>query len=243
VARSRTSRWTSPSGRLKELEGEVRRFDDETEILKSVGVVCDPEHVKFAFIRDMNEEERCQLRRDRIPLSLMCDVLDVSRAGFYAWQAVLNYVIATHHQPPQHQLNSYAERADIDAWTDYQVSDEVGVLQMFTCGRCAQTRDGSRLAVDFRLPVARHRSRLRADADAMAPGDIFSQMRVAFAWGRSEQQAADPTTCYELTLRTREILACAAINGPARIPLMRHPASRSATPGRSWPCSVCSWRV
>jgi putative transposase len=42
--------------------------------------------VTFAFIRDMNKEERRKPRRDRIPLSLMCEVLDVSRAGFYAWQ-------------------------------------------------------------------------------------------------------------------------------------------------------------
>jgi hypothetical protein len=41
--------------------------------------------VTFAVIRDMNEEERCTPRRDRIPLSVMCAVLEVSRAGFYAW--------------------------------------------------------------------------------------------------------------------------------------------------------------
>jgi putative transposase len=49
--------------------------------------VCEPEHVKFAFIRDMGEDERRKPRRDRIPLSLMCAVLDVSRAGFYAWHS------------------------------------------------------------------------------------------------------------------------------------------------------------
>ncbi len=42
--------------------------------------------MKFAFILDMNEEERRKPRRDRIPLSLMCEVLEVSRAGFYAWR-------------------------------------------------------------------------------------------------------------------------------------------------------------
>jgi hypothetical protein len=31
--------------------------------------------------------------------------------------------------------------------------------------------------------------------------------------GRGEQQAADPTACYEPTLDAREILACATING------------------------------
>ncbi len=42
--------------------------------------------MKFAFIRDLHEEERRTPRRDRIPLSVMCAVLEVSRAGFYAWQ-------------------------------------------------------------------------------------------------------------------------------------------------------------
>jgi hypothetical protein len=34
--------------------------------------------------------------------------------------------------------------------------------------------------------AARHRTRFSADATAMAPGDMFSQMRVAFACGRGE---------------------------------------------------------
>ena len=41
--------------------------------------------MKFAFIRDLDEEERRKPRKDRIPVSLMCEVLDVSRSGFYAW--------------------------------------------------------------------------------------------------------------------------------------------------------------
>jgi putative transposase len=41
--------------------------------------------VKFAFIRDLNEEERREPRKERIPVFLMCEVLDVSRSGFYAW--------------------------------------------------------------------------------------------------------------------------------------------------------------
>ena len=41
--------------------------------------------MKFAFICDLNEEERRKPRRERIPVSLMCEVLDVSRTGFYAW--------------------------------------------------------------------------------------------------------------------------------------------------------------
>jgi hypothetical protein len=41
--------------------------------------------VKFFFIRDLNEEERRKPRKERIPVFLMCEVLDVSRSGFYAW--------------------------------------------------------------------------------------------------------------------------------------------------------------
>jgi putative transposase len=48
-------------------------------------VVREGEHVKFAFIRDLDEEEHRKPRKDRIPVSLMCEVLDVSRSGFYAW--------------------------------------------------------------------------------------------------------------------------------------------------------------
>jgi hypothetical protein len=43
--------------------------------------------VKFAFVRDLDEEEQRKPRKERIPVSLMCEVLDVSRGGFYAWLA------------------------------------------------------------------------------------------------------------------------------------------------------------
>ena len=41
--------------------------------------------MKFTFIRDLDGEEQRKPRNARIPVSLMCDVLDVSRSGFYAW--------------------------------------------------------------------------------------------------------------------------------------------------------------
>jgi transposase InsO family protein len=41
--------------------------------------------VKFAFICDLDEEERRKPRKERIPVSLMCEVLEVSRSGFSAW--------------------------------------------------------------------------------------------------------------------------------------------------------------
>ena len=50
-------------------------------------MVCEPEHVKFAFICDLDEEEQRTPRKERIPVSLICEVLDVSRGGFYAWLA------------------------------------------------------------------------------------------------------------------------------------------------------------
>jgi hypothetical protein len=50
-------------------------------------VVGEPEQVKFAFVRDLDEEEQRKLRKERIPVSLMGEVLDVSRGGFYAWRA------------------------------------------------------------------------------------------------------------------------------------------------------------
>lgn len=41
--------------------------------------------MKFSFIRDLDEEEQRKPRKERIPVSLMCGVLEVSRSGFYAW--------------------------------------------------------------------------------------------------------------------------------------------------------------
>lgn len=41
--------------------------------------------MKFAFIRELDEGERGKPREERIPVSLMCEVLGVSRSGFYAW--------------------------------------------------------------------------------------------------------------------------------------------------------------
>lgn len=41
--------------------------------------------MKFAFIHGLNEEERRKSHKDRIPVSLMCEVLEVSRSGYYFW--------------------------------------------------------------------------------------------------------------------------------------------------------------
>lgn len=41
--------------------------------------------MRFAFIQELDEEEQRKARAERIPVSLMCEVLEVSRSGFYAW--------------------------------------------------------------------------------------------------------------------------------------------------------------
>jgi transposase InsO family protein len=41
--------------------------------------------VKFAFIRETDEESRRKPRDIRYPVSFMCGMLGVSRAGYYAW--------------------------------------------------------------------------------------------------------------------------------------------------------------
>jgi putative transposase len=41
--------------------------------------------VKFAFIAKVDEDNAGKPRRERVPVSLACEVLEVSRAGYYAW--------------------------------------------------------------------------------------------------------------------------------------------------------------
>lgn len=60
---------------------------------------------------------------------------------------------------------------------------------------------------------------LSADAVVMAPGDMFSEMRVAYAGARAEQQPTDPTAPYRPTITARDVLAMATINGARAIGL------------------------
>jgi hypothetical protein len=53
--------------------------------LTSYGVVCEPEPVKFAFIAEMAGENKRRPREERFPVAFMCEMLDVSRSGYYAW--------------------------------------------------------------------------------------------------------------------------------------------------------------
>lgn len=41
--------------------------------------------MKFAFIADMVDESASKPRAERFPVSFMCEMLEVSRAGYYAW--------------------------------------------------------------------------------------------------------------------------------------------------------------
>ena len=40
--------------------------------------------MKFAFIREVEEEQAGKPRDERFPVSFMCEMLEVSRAGYYA---------------------------------------------------------------------------------------------------------------------------------------------------------------
>lgn len=59
------------------LRAQMRRIEEERDLLKkSRAVLCQGVRVKYRF---MNEH------RQEYPLALMCRVLQVARAGFYAW--------------------------------------------------------------------------------------------------------------------------------------------------------------
>jgi putative transposase len=52
-------------------------------------VVCEGEPVKFAFIAEMADENRRKPRGERFPVTFMCEMLLVSRQGYYAWRGRL----------------------------------------------------------------------------------------------------------------------------------------------------------
>jgi len=60
---------------------------------------------------------------------------------------------------------------------------------------------------------------LSADATAMAPGDMFSQLRTAFTSARAEQLPLDATAPYEPTVEARDVLELATISGARAIGL------------------------
>jgi putative transposase len=52
-------------------------------------VVCEGEPVKFAFIAEMADEDERKPRGERFPVTFMCEMLEVSQAGYYAWRSRL----------------------------------------------------------------------------------------------------------------------------------------------------------
>ena len=49
-------------------------------------MVCEGESVKFAFIGEMDEANGRKPREQRFPVMFMCEMLEVSRQGYYAWK-------------------------------------------------------------------------------------------------------------------------------------------------------------
>jgi putative transposase len=60
----------------QKLKAELRRVQEERDILKSRRVLCQGPRVKYALIRSHRHEHR---------VVVMCRVLRVHRSGFYAW--------------------------------------------------------------------------------------------------------------------------------------------------------------
>lgn len=49
-------------------------------------MVCEGESVKFAFIAEAAEENERKPRGERFPVAFMCEMLEVTRQGYYAWR-------------------------------------------------------------------------------------------------------------------------------------------------------------
>jgi uncharacterized protein (UPF0335 family) len=64
--------------RIRRLERENARFRQEREILKkSDGHLQQPKAVRFQFV---------EAHREGFEVQVMCEVLDVSRSGYYTWR-------------------------------------------------------------------------------------------------------------------------------------------------------------
>jgi putative transposase len=49
-------------------------------------VVCEGESVKFAFIDRLADQNGRKPREERFPVTFMCEMLEVTRQGYYAWK-------------------------------------------------------------------------------------------------------------------------------------------------------------
>ena len=86
---------------VKKLRAKVKRLQDERDILKkSRQLLCKTRRVKFEFIFD---------HKHRWSISLMCEVLQVSRSGYYHWLPLREKLTEK-----QNRLNS----AVLESWID-----------------------------------------------------------------------------------------------------------------------------
>lgn len=67
---------TAEQQRIHELESENRRLRMERDILKSHGLLRHRTHMRYQFI---------EKQKKAWPITLMCEVLRVSRSGYYDW--------------------------------------------------------------------------------------------------------------------------------------------------------------
>ena len=69
---------TPEKERIRRLEREAEILRQERDILRvSSRHLLAPKQVRFEFIEN---------HRDQFPVTRMCEVLDVSRSGYYAWR-------------------------------------------------------------------------------------------------------------------------------------------------------------
>ena len=49
-------------------------------------MICEGKSVKFAFIAELDGENNRKPREGRFPVTFMCEMLEVSPKGYYAWK-------------------------------------------------------------------------------------------------------------------------------------------------------------
>jgi 5-methylthioadenosine/S-adenosylhomocysteine deaminase len=141
--------------------------------------------------------------------------------------------------PATHTITGLAERGQLRAGTVYShctiATDEELQLIADSGGHVSVSPYIEMLMGHGRPITARAlahglRPTLGADVVSSGPGDMFSQMRAAFIQARAEATPADPDVPYRPTLRAREVLQFATIDGAAACGL--DGAVGSVTPGK-----------
>lgn len=70
------SELTEAKREVLKLRAQLRRAEEERDILKKAAVLCKPARAKYQIILE---------HRDQFKVATMCRVLWASRSGFYAW--------------------------------------------------------------------------------------------------------------------------------------------------------------